>query len=97
MFMAELRQVPIYRALNRPNLLMGGDRELVLVTILSTLFLIVLLASWYTVAIGAVVWFAGMWGVRWMAKADPLMRNVYLRHIKYSQRYDAKSGPFLRT
>ena len=23
MFMAELRQVPIYRALNRPNLLMG--------------------------------------------------------------------------
>ena len=36
-------------------------------------------------------------GVRWMAKADPLMRNVYLRHIKYSQRYAAKSGPFLRT
>ena len=61
--MAELRQVPIYRALNRPNLLMGGDRELVLVTILSTLFLIVLLASWYTVAIGTVVWFAGMWGL----------------------------------
>jgi type IV secretory pathway TrbD component len=43
------------------------------------------------------VWFAGMWGLRWMAKADPLMRNVYLRHIKYSQRYDAKSGPFLLT
>ena len=96
--MAEIRQIPIYRALNRPRTsLMGGDRELVLVTILSTLFLIVLLASWYTVAIGTVVWFAGMWGLRWMAKADPLMRNVYLRHIKYSQRYDAKSGPFLRT
>ncbi len=95
--MAELRQVPIYRALNRPNLLMGGDCELVLVTILSTLFLIVLLASWYTVVIGTVVWFAGMSGLRWMAKADPLMRNVYLRHIRYAQHYDAKSGPFLRT
>jgi len=31
--MAEPRQIPIYRALNRPNLLMGGDRELVLMTI----------------------------------------------------------------
>lgn len=95
--MAELRQIPIYRALNRPNLLMGGDRELVLVTILSTVFLIVLLASWYTVVIGIVVWSFGMWGLRWMAKADPLMRNLYLRHIKYSQHYDAKSGPFVRT
>ena len=95
--MAELRQIPIYRALNRPNLLMGGDRELVLVTILSTVFLIVLLASWYTVAIGVVVWFFGMWGLRWMAKADPRMRELYLRHIKYSQNYDAKSGPFVQT
>ena len=95
--MAELRQVPIYRALNRPNLLMGGDRELVLVTILSTLCLIVLLASWYTVLIGTVVWLFGMWGLRWMAKAEPLMRTVYLRHIKYAQRYDARSGPFVRT
>lgn len=95
--MAELRQIPIYRALNRPNLLMGGDRELVLVTILSTAFLIVLLASWYTVVTGIVVWFFGMWGLRWMAKADPLMRNLYLRHIRYSQHYDAKSGPFVRT
>jgi hypothetical protein len=25
------------------------------------------------------------------------MRNVYLRHIRYAQHYDAKSGPFLRT
>ena len=95
--MADLRQVPIYRALNRPNLLMGGDRELVLMTILSTLFLIVLLASWYTVLIGTVIWLFGMWGLRGMAKADPLMRNVYLRHIKYAQHYDAKSGPFVRT
>ena len=75
----------------------GVIPELVLVTILSSPVLIVLLASWYTVAIGAVVWLAGMWGLRWMAKADPLMRNVYLRHIRYAQHYDAKSGPFLRT
>ena len=94
--MADLRQVPIHRALNRPNLLMGGDRELVLVTILSTLFLIVLLASWYTVLIGIVVWFSSMWGLRWMAKSDPLMRAIYLRHIKYAQHYPAKSSPFVR-
>ena len=30
--MSTLRKTPIYRALHRPNLFLGGERELVLIT-----------------------------------------------------------------
>ena len=83
---------PMRASLNRPQLLMGGDRELVLLSgllaradgcqryVVSVLFD----CGSSFMAIVAVL--------ARMGKEDPLMRKVYARHLAYKDFYPAKSG-----
>jgi type IV secretion system protein TrbD len=84
----------IHRALSRPNLLMGADRELVLITGLATVILIFVVLTWYSALIGAALWVGVVAVLRMMAKADPLMRRVYVRHIRYRAHYRPTSTPW---
>ncbi len=86
----------IHRALSRPNLLMGADRELVLITGLATVILIFVVLTWYSALIGAALWVGVVAVLRMMAKADPLMRRVYVRHIRYRAHYRPTSTPWRR-
>lgn len=90
----DLEQTPIHRALLRPNLLLGADRELVLLTALAAAVLIFVVLTPYSVAIGIVLWLLVFAALRLMAKADPLMRQVYLRHIGYRIFYRATNSPW---
>jgi len=89
-----LQHSTIHRALSRPNLLMGADRELVLVTGLATVILIFVVLTWYSALIGVSVWIGVVGLLRMMAKADPLMRRVYVRHIRYRPEYRPTSTPW---
>jgi type IV secretion system protein VirB3 len=93
-FGAPLQHSAIHRALSRPNLLMGADRELVLVTGLATVILIFVVLTWYSALIGAAIWIGVVGLLRMMAKADPLMRRVYVRHIRYRPQYRPTSTPW---
>ncbi|MFG1365872.1 conjugal transfer protein TrbD [Xanthobacter versatilis] len=86
----------IHRALSRPNLLMGADRELVLVTGLASAILIFVVLTWYAAVLGAAIWLVAVAALRMMAKSDPLMRQVYVRHIAYRPAYRATSTPWRR-
>jgi type IV secretory pathway TrbD component len=86
------REVIIHQSANRPNLLLGGDRELVLVTIMITTGLGFSLASWWGIGLAVVFWLGSVGSLQRMGKADPLLRHVYLRHIRYLAFYPAKSG-----
>ena len=84
----------IHRALSRPNLLLGADRELVLMTGLAAVILIFVVLTGFSVLLGLLVW-SGIVGIlRMMAKVDPMMRQVYLRHIRYQPRYRPTSTPW---
>jgi type IV secretion system protein VirB3 len=87
----------IHRALSRPNHLMGADRELVLVTGLASVILIFVVLTWFSVLFGAAIWLAVVAALRMMAKADPMMRQIYLRHIGYRPTYRATSTPWRRS
>ena len=87
----------IHRALSRPNHLMGADRELVLLTGLAAVILMFVVLTWYSLLFGMVVWIAVVGALRLMAKADPMMRQVYLRHIRYQQTYRPTSSPWRRS
>ena len=91
-----LIQHPIHRALSRPNLLMGGDRELVLLTGLVCVILVFVVITVAAALLGALVWIIIVSILRLMARKDPLMRRVYLRHIRYRPVYRATSTPFAR-
>ena len=86
----------IHQSANRPNQLMGGDRELVLVSLLTSVALAFSLASWWGLGV-CVAWYVGAMAVlKRMGNADPLLRQVYMRHIRYRPFYPAKSGLYSR-
>lgn len=87
----------IHRALSRPNHLMGADRELVLVTGLASVILIFVVLTWFSVLFGTAIWIAVVAALRMMAKADPMMRQIYLRHIGYRPTYRATCTPWRRS
>ena len=90
------REIIIHQSANRPNQLMGGDRELVLVSLLTSVALAFSLASWWGLAV-SVAWYVGAMAIlKRMGKADPLLRQVYMRHIRYRPFYPAKSGLYSR-
>ena len=93
---SSLARSRVHRALSRPNLLMGADRELVLLTALAAVILIFVVLTWYAATFGAANWLFTVAALRMMAKADPLMRRVYLRHISYKTAYRATSSPWRR-
>lgn len=93
---SSLTRSRIHRALSRPNLLMGADRELVLLTALAAIILIFVVLTWYAALSGIAIWLVAVAALRMMAKTDPLMRRVYLRHISYKASYHATSSPWRR-
>ena len=93
---SSLQRTRIHRALSRPNLLMGADRELVLFTGLASIILIFVVLTWVSALFGLAIWTVIVGLLRMMAKADPQMRRVYLRHITYRPHYRPTSSPWRR-
>ena len=87
-----MRSIVIHPAINRPNQLLGGDRELVLITALTAATLGLSLGTWWGVVLAVMFWIGTVGVLQRMGKADPHLRQVYLRHIRYRQFYPAKSG-----
>lgn len=91
-----LQRNRIHRALSRQNLLMGADRELVLITGLAAVILIFVVLTVYSALFGVTLWILVVGLLRLMAKSDPLMRRIYIRHIAYRTYYKSTSAPWRR-
>lgn len=89
----ELRRTILHRALHRSNLLMGGERELVMFTLLITGGVAVSALNLPAIVVALVVWFVVIVLLRQMAKADPLMSKVYRRQLRYVAYYPPRSTP----
>jgi type IV secretion system protein VirB3 len=91
-----LRLVPVHRVLWRSQLLLGGERELVLLVSVLAVALPMDGMNIPSAVVGALLWLLGMPALRWMAKVDPQFSQVYRRHIKYRSYYPARSRPYRR-
>ncbi len=60
--MEKPREILIHQSANRPHLLLGGDRELVLFAALMSAMLIFALVTWWGIAAGAALWVASVAG-----------------------------------
>jgi type IV secretion system protein VirB3 len=91
--MDEPRRIAIHRSLNRPHLLLGAERSLVLLTgMVTALLLFSGNISVTSIVLGIAFWSGSFWALVRMAKADPEMSQVYQRHIRYRAYYNAHSG-----
>lgn len=91
-----LQRVEIYGALNKPNLIFGCDRELIL---MSGVIAFALMFSGMTIistVVGIFILMFNGFFLRLMAKSDPLMRFIFMRQIKYKKFYLARSTPFVK-
>jgi type IV secretion system protein TrbD len=75
-------------------LMMGADRELFLTSAGLTLFLIIYIQMWSAAFVGILFWLFVVWGLRLMGKADPQMRQKYMRNRRYKSYYPAKATHF---
>jgi len=89
-----LRRVTLHRAGIRPHLFLGGDREMVLFSGLIAAVLIFGCLQWHTIVVGIALWTSALFLLRRIAKADPLARSVFLRHLLYRRYYPAHSRPY---
>jgi type IV secretory pathway TrbD component len=88
----EPRRITIHRSLNRPHLLLGAERSLVLLTGMVTAVLLFSgNISATSIVLGIAFWSGSFWALVRMAKADPQMSQVYQRHIRYRPYYNAHS------
>lgn len=90
------REVVIHQSANRPNQILGGDRELVLIAVLTAVSLAFSLGTWWGLGLSVAFWLGAVGVLQRMGKADPLLRQIYMRHIRYRPFYPAKSGLFSR-
>jgi type IV secretion system protein TrbD len=82
----------IHASVLRPRLILGADRELVLFIGLISAIFVFALVTWWSVTLGIGLWLVGVALLVRMGKEDPLMRKVYLRHVRYQAFYPAKGG-----
>lgn len=52
--------------------------------------------TWYAALFGIAIWLTVLAALRMMAKSDPLMRRVYVRHIAYRTSYRPTASPWRR-
>ena len=91
--MDEPRRLTIHRSLNRPHLLLGAERSLVLLAgLVTALLLFSGNISVTSVTLAILFWTGSFWALVRMAKADPQMSRVYQRHIRYRSYYNAHGG-----
>lgn len=89
---SELYQMPIRASLWKSVLLAGADRR-VTIFIIGTCMVLVLLsrfALWPCLTSIALAVIGQLVGIR-LANVDPLLIDVYLRHVSYKRVYPAKA------
>jgi type IV secretion system protein VirB3/type IV secretion system protein VirB4 len=86
------RTVPIHQSLHRHTHVLGAEREPVMTSALIALLVGVGGLTAVSAISAIIFWIVCIFALRHMAKADPLMCRVWLRHIKQQDYYPAKAS-----
>lgn len=88
---------PIRKSLHRHALVLGGDRELVLLSALAAFLTALGGFSLFSALCGLLFWLIALYWLRKWGQADPLLRQVWLRHIRQQDFYSARNPLFQNT
>lgn len=95
--MAESEQMPltpIHESLNRPILLLGGERQLVLMLMVIAGVFIISLANIWCAVLGISLWLVGQWALSKAATYDPQLSKTGPRSLRYRAYYPPSATPF---
>lgn len=86
------RIIVIHQSLHRHMHVLGAERELVMASALIALLVGIGGLTILSNITAFIFWVIAVFALRHMAKADPIMSKVWLRHIKQKTFYNAKSS-----
>ncbi len=86
--------VPIHASLNRPMLMLGGERQLVLMLGVTAGVFIFSLAQLWAAIVGIVIWVSGQYFLSRAADYDTQLSKIGPRHLKYKRQYLSGATPF---
>lgn len=86
-----LRRTNMYKSLTRVQLLLGCDRDTVIFVGLISIFIGLMIRQPLGVILGAVLFLVVIRLLRMATKRDPMIKEVYIRHITYKDYYPATS------
>lgn len=90
----ERYEVVLHESLNKPRLLLGAERNLVLMLgIIVGVFIFSLHQIWAAI-IGVVLWVVGYWALTRAANYDPMLSKTGARHLRLRAYYSARATPF---
>ncbi len=87
-------RLPLYGAMHRPDLMAGCERTLFLTSGLIAVLIALCGLTWWTSLAGFGIWVLLVGLLRAMARSDPHLSRVYLRHIRYRPYYAALASPW---
>ena len=91
---ADRQEISIHESLNRPLLVLGGERNLVLMLGVIAGVFVFSLAQLWAFGTGLVLWIGGQWGLARAAAYDPSLSRIGPRHVRYRRHYAAGASPF---
>ena len=89
-------KTPIHESLNRPILMLGGERNLALMLLIVSGIFIFSLAKFWALVVGIAIWVVGQWALTRAAHYDDLLSKTGARSLKYRRFYPAQATPFAR-
>ena len=90
------QQTPIHESLNRPILLMGGERQLVLMLVVVAGVFVFSLAKLWAFAAGIALWLTGQWVLSRTATYDPQLSRTGPRSLRFLRYYPSAATPFAK-
>jgi type IV secretory pathway TrbD component len=86
------RKIDVHLSLTRPLLLMGCEREPLLISATIATALIFLLHNAVIALLGVAFWVLTVAALQRMAKSDSELTKTYIRHARYRTFYPAQSS-----
>jgi type IV secretion system protein VirB3 len=87
------RKIDVHRSLTRPLLMMGCEREPLIISGVLAVTLVFMLGNLAFAIVGVAFWLISVGVLQRMAKSDHQMTAIYLRHTKYRSFYAAQASP----
>ncbi len=81
---------PVFQSLTRPILLLGGERENIILLACLSLSLCTVGRDFISLILAVLIWTIGIIASKWMAKTDPWATKVFLRSLLYRDFYGAR-------
>lgn len=88
--------ITLHRSLTRPMLMLGGEREFVLMLGVLVGIFILSLAQIWTALVGIALWLVGMFFLTRAGRYDPQLSKTGLRSLRYRRFYPADATPHAR-